>query len=302
MEHEPQPPQGGQRKSDEQRQLREDLEAAQRRAREADDHAAARIAQLLQRGRDTALHLLATTGAIDQERIEQELAELYGRQPPDAQEWIDWLREYCEQREDKGPVDDWLPLHEQEAQVEQGERQPTVQPRIYVASLSDYVAGRLHGEWIDADQEPDELASEIARMLERSPMAGAEEWAIHDYEGFFGLRLAEYEGLAAVSRVAKGVVEHGEAYALLANYASLDDLDFLDAAMRDSYLGAWDSMEAFAEHVTDDMGVEAYIAVAPESYRQYLKVDTALLARDLEMELTVLEGSDGRVHVFDPRR
>ena len=25
-------------------------------------------------------------------------------------------------------------------------------PRIYVASLSDYNAGRLHGEWIDADQ------------------------------------------------------------------------------------------------------------------------------------------------------
>ena len=125
---------------------------------------------------------------------------------------------------------------------------------------------------------------------------------MHDVAGFYGLRLDEHEGLATVSRVAKGIVEHGEAFALFAGYASLDDLDFLDAALRDSYLGAWDSMEAFAEHVVDDMGVEAYIAVAPQSYRQYLKVDTALLARDLEMELTVLEGSDGRVHVFDPRR
>jgi antirestriction protein len=302
MEREPQSPQGGQHESDQQRQMREDFEAAQRRARESDDHAAARIAQLLQRGRETALSALATTGVVDQERIEQELSDLYERQPPDAQEWIVWLRQYCERREDKGPVDGWLPLHEQEAQAEQGERQQPVQPRIYVASLSDYVAGRLHGGWIDADQEPEELGVEIARMLARSPTAGAEEWAIHGYEGFFGLRLDEYEGLASVSRVAQGIVEHGEAFALLAAHASLDDLDFLDAAMSDSYLGAWDSMEAFAEHVTDDLGVEAYIAVAPESYRQYLKVDTALLARDLEMELTVLEGSDGRVHVFDPRR
>jgi antirestriction protein len=299
MEREPQPHEG-QRESEEQRQMREDFEAAQWRARESDDHAAARIAQLLQRGRDTALYALATTGAVDQGRIEQELAELRTRQPPDAQEWIAWLRDYCEQREDKGPVAGWATLDEQQERQEQ--QRPRVQPRVYVASLSDYVAGRLHGEWIDADQEPKELGVAIARMLGRSPMAGAEESAIHDYEGFYGLRLDEYEGLTTVSRVAKGIVEHGEAFALLASYASPDDLDFLDAAMSDSYLGAWDSMEAFAEHVTDDMGVEAYIAVAPESYRQYLKVDTALLARDLEMELTVLEGSDGRVHVFDPRR
>ncbi len=187
----------------------------------------------------------------------------------------------------------------------QEQQRPRVQPRLYVASLSDYVAGRLHGEWLDADQEPDELEAAIQQMLVRSPAAqegeAAEEWAIHDYEGFFGLRLDEYEDLRTVRRVARGIVEHGEVYALFAGYASLDDLDFLDAAMHDSYLGAWDSMEAFAEHVVDDMGVEAYIENAPDSYRRYLKVDTEQLAHDLEIELTVLEGSDGRVHVFDPR-
>ena len=39
------------------------------------------------------------------------------------------------------------------------------QPRIYVASLSDYNAGILHGVWLDAAQEPDELQAHIDLML-----------------------------------------------------------------------------------------------------------------------------------------
>lgn len=44
-------------------------------------------------------------------------------------------------------------------------------PRIYVASLSDYNAGRLHGEWIDATQELDDIWAEIHAMLAKSPEA-----------------------------------------------------------------------------------------------------------------------------------
>ena len=39
-------------------------------------------------------------------------------------------------------------------------------------------------------------------MLARSPMPGAEEWAIHDYEGFGPLRLGEYEDLGTISQIA----------------------------------------------------------------------------------------------------
>ena len=61
-------------------------------------------------------------------------------------------------------------------------------PRIYVACLSSYNAGRLHGRWIDCDQTAEEIREEIRLMLEESPEPWAEEWAIHDYEGFGGLR------------------------------------------------------------------------------------------------------------------
>jgi antirestriction protein len=70
--------------------------------------------------------------------------------------------------------------------------------RLYVASLSDYNAGILHGEWIDVTDEG-AMREGISAMLASSPTAKqeglpAEEWAIHDYEGFGELRLSEYEG------------------------------------------------------------------------------------------------------------
>ena len=55
-------------------------------------------------------------------------------------------------------------------------------PRIYVACLAAYNNGYLHGDWIDADQDVDEIRDEIATMLARSPIEHAEEYAIHDYE------------------------------------------------------------------------------------------------------------------------
>ena len=45
--------------------------------------------------------------------------------------------------------------------------------RIYVACLAAYNNGILHGCWIDAEQEPDEIRSGINEMLKASPIAGA---------------------------------------------------------------------------------------------------------------------------------
>lgn len=46
-------------------------------------------------------------------------------------------------------------------------------------------------------------------MLRASPVPDAEEWAIHDYEGFEGVRVAEYAGIDGVAETAAFVAEHG---------------------------------------------------------------------------------------------
>jgi antirestriction protein len=75
-------------------------------------------------------------------------------------------------------------------------------PRIYVASLADYNAGRLHGTWIDADRPAHEIRAKVARMLAASREPMAEEWAVHDYQGFPGCRLSESSDFDYVSEVA----------------------------------------------------------------------------------------------------
>jgi antirestriction protein len=136
-------------------------------------------------------------------------------------------------------------------------------------------------------------------MLATSPMPGAEEWAIHDYEGFGPLRLGEHEDVAVVAAVAAGIQQHGTAFA---HWAAMHDR--LEAAstedFEDVYLGYWESLSAFAQELWDDMGYESAIDTAlPESLRPYVKFDAEAYGRDLELggDIVVSEG-DGGVHVF----
>ncbi|MDQ1744014.1 MAG: hypothetical protein QOE23_2353, partial [Pseudonocardiales bacterium] len=52
---------------------------------------------------------------------------------------------------------------------EQHEQQQAPPPRIWVASLSDYNNGVLHGAWIEAAREPEEIQADINTMLAASP-------------------------------------------------------------------------------------------------------------------------------------
>lgn len=183
------------------------------------------------------------------------------------------------------------------------ETEPAQNPRIYAASLSDYNGGRLHGAWIRADTDPDTLADHVAAMLAQSPTPGAEEWAIHDYEGFGPLRLGEYEDLATVSQIGQGIAEHGLAFAHWAAICGTSDRGEL-ARFEDVYLGHWDSVEAYAEELLDDLGIDELIGRAvPGHLQAYVKVDVEGFARDLQYsgDITASDG-DGDVYLFDQVR
>jgi antirestriction protein len=169
-------------------------------------------------------------------------------------------------------------------------------PRIYVACLAAYNDGRLHGEWIDANQTADELHDAVQRILAASPEPGSEEWAIHDYEGFGELRVSEWESFERVSNIAAGIAEHGDAFsAWLAYDTSRDATDI--QSFEDAYRGEWDSLRAYAENFADDIGL--YDA-AEKSGSHYVVVDIDMLTRDLDVELYTAESDHHTVYVFDP--
>ncbi|NJO62413.1 MAG: antirestriction protein ArdA, partial [Richelia sp. RM2_1_2] len=87
-------------------------------------------------------------------------------------------------------------------------------PRIYVACLAAYNNGKLHGEWIDCDQDADDIWEKIEKMLEASPEPDAEEWAIHAFENWHGIEISENADIERIAELAELIEEHGKAFAL----------------------------------------------------------------------------------------
>lgn len=169
-----------------------------------------------------------------------------------------------------------------EGQIESAEKLRADPPRIWAGSLADYNNGRLHGEWIDAAVPDDQLVAAVQRMLAASEEPGAEEYGIFDYDNFGQFRVHEYDRLERVARVARGIAQHGPAFAA---WAELHDGDesMLDQ-FEDAYLGEYESPAEWAHEVLLDGGVrEALDSVVPESLRPYISVDCVGWARDAHL-------------------
>ncbi len=181
---------------------------------------------------------------------------------------------------------------------EEHEQERLGAPRIYVASLSDYNAGRLHGAWLDADQDGEEMLAGIRTMLAASREPGAEEWAIHDFEGFGTLRLSEYEDINFVATVGQGIAEHGLAFAAWASYLGSHTAEDLEG-FEDAYRGRWESPTAYAEEFLTDIGmVDEIERVVPDSMQQYVHIDFQAWANDVVMSGGLVEVDDGEGGVF----
>lgn len=173
-------------------------------------------------------------------------------------------------------------------------------PRIYVASLSDYNAGRLHGVWIDlADPDLDDVVAKVDAMLATSREPHAEEYAIHDYEGFGPARIDEYENVETVVQIAEGIRDHGEAFAAWVSLWHSRDFDELER-FDELYVGSFDSMREYAEELLDGLGIDTDPdRWAPEVLAPFVRVDLDAFARSLTDMYSVVEG-DTQVHVFEP--
>lgn len=172
------------------------------------------------------------------------------------------------------------------------------QPRIYVASLSDYNNGRLHGAWLDAAQDVDKLHEQVQEMLERSSEPLAEEYAVHDFDGFFGYQPAEYDSLSRLSRIANGIIEHGPAFGAWAEHC--DDVDAQLERFGEAYRGEWSSLVAYVDELLDDLGASDVLEQVPQWLQPYVQLNVEALARDMELGGDVWSTtSEEGVYVFD---
>lgn len=200
--------------------------------------------------------------------------------------------------------------------------------RIYVACLASYNNGRLFGEWIDVSSDVAEMSDKVNEMLRRSPFPNvirqiyrdeddaayyvdvssrqipenwtkdgaefrsAEEYAIHDYDGF--PNLGEYPGLQKIADVAAFVEDatHGldaeDVTAVLEYYGG--NLDDAREALEDKFCGKYDEFKDYAEECADQT-LEAHGIKDDHPLFSYFDVER--YARDLAMETTSIDVPSG---------
>ena len=137
----------------------------------------------------------------------------------------------------------------------------TTPRRLWIGCLASYNAGRLHGEWIDADEGPDAVGEALEKILESSPEPLAEEWIICDWEGFPQGAVWEYADPREVAELAETLAELEETYppeavaAWIGNDPSvLEDPDELELRFSDAYCGEYEDGADYAASFYEDTG------------------------------------------------
>lgn len=164
-------------------------------------------------------------------------------------------------------------------------------PKIYVACLASCNSGILYGEWIDATLDSEEIAERVQEMLKNSPSEGAEEWDIHDTEDFGSFDISEWQDFETVSKIANALQEHGEILSLA--YEDVHDLDEAIDMVENRYHGCFESKEAFAYQLCQDLYGEA-----PDWCKNHIDYDS--MARDWELsgDYIFISESFDQIHVF----
>ncbi len=196
--------------------------------------------------------------------------------------------------------------------------------RLYVASLSDYNNGHLHGVWIDLDSSTDraEIDEAIREMLRGSrfpnikvpcedcngtgqcgesqtcsncdgsgEVPSAEEWAVHDYEGI-PAAFGEYPDLDDLLEFVQGVEDHGDAFRAFVEDQGVHE--FIHADFQDKYAGEADSESDWIEQYLDDCGI---LDEVPENLRCYFDAQAYLRDMKLSGDIDFVD-FDGTTYAF----
>lgn len=160
--------------------------------------------------------------------------------------------------------------------------------KIYVACLAAYNSGILHGHWIEASSDVDELQEAVDKVLQSSPAPDAEEYAIHDYNDF--PNLGEYPGLERIAEVAE-LIETSDldASVVKAIISEADDVDHAQKIIDDGY-GVRDGFDDFANELADEM-LACHDCGNGNWIKDYFDYDK--YARTIEHDYTVIDVPQG---------
>lgn len=142
--------------------------------------------------------------------------------------------------------------------------------RIYVACLASYNAGILHGVWVNASEDVEEMADEITAMLKASKQPDAEEWRIDDTEGY-GF-LCNEPSLQDVADIESLMKTHRDEDLVEAAFSLADNAEEASRYL-ERFLGCGSDEENICREWLDESGI---LDAIPEDLRQYFDYDSYL--------------------------
>jgi len=162
--------------------------------------------------------------------------------------------------------------------------------QVYIACLSAYNNGYLHGAWVDASEGIEHVQECLKEILASSPMAKeeeCEEWAIHDFQGFGNYKVSEYHGLEELCEVAVFLKECDRFPAEVVSWL-IDDYGIEGAKerMEDDYIGEFDSASDLAYHYVEETGLLDGVHKSVSMYFDY-----EAFGRDLDLNGDVISFS-----------
>lgn len=156
-------------------------------------------------------------------------------------------------------------------------------PQVYIACLSAYNNGYLHGEWIDVSQGIEHVRERIKWILFDSPMdeenEPCEEWAIHDYQGFGNYKVYEYHDLEELCEIAEFLKKYDNFPSEVVSYL-IDDygIDGAKERIEDDYIGVFNSSSDLAYYYVEETGL---LDGVHKNIAMYFDYDS--FGRDLEL-------------------
>lgn len=136
--------------------------------------------------------------------------------------------------------------------------------KFYAADLAAYNNGRLHGAWITATNDAEEMQEAVNAMLAASPCGeDAEEWLIHDYDDELRAishlgETSDLEEIAEIMEAVEDIEDDHDAARLpiliswLAEHCTYPHE--WKAALEDAYAGEWSDPEEYAADLAESCG------------------------------------------------
>lgn len=165
--------------------------------------------------------------------------------------------------------------------------------KIYVACLAAYNNGFLHGAWIDCEgKDAIEIEAEVHEMLKRSPEPDAEEWAIHDFEGFGDYKVEEWTSFNEIAELVEAVNDSSYKLDLITGVMSHMCCSAPDAIsyIEDNFHGEFDNLKAYAWDWLESSGDWDLI---PKHLQYYFDIESYARDLDLNGDIISIDSSKG---------